>query len=300
MRTLSRNKIIAIAVVSLLAGVAWRISSSSDSKKSVKNGGSRKSGEKRYGQVKRGELVQRVTVSGMVFPLRRTIFVAPYDGYIHKLYVKIGQKIKKNDPVVAITSSLMSPEAVFPIRAPFAGTVVDVEKMEGEYVGKEDTKKTIVRIDDQDKFFVVAKAAELDAARVKIGMEVEIRLNAFKHDLMKGIVRDIDLAAQEADGWKEQQATFGVKVEVIDPPPELRSGQSAIIDIVTAKFENVLYLGHEFINREGSQDFVITKRGRRKDIKIGRQTDLAAEIVSGLSEGEEVEQIDFLKLLEGA
>lgn len=295
MRILSKNKIIALVVVFFAVGVAYSLFSHTPS-------GTKAA---RTGKVKRGDLIQRVTVSGMIYPARRTIFVAPYDGYIRKIYVKIGQKVKMNEPVVSITSSLMSPEQVFPIRAPFAGTVVDIQKREGEFVGKEEQKnKTIVRIDDQDKFFVVAKAAELDASRVKIGMEVEIRINAFKHGMLKGIVREIDLAAQEADGWKEQQATFGIRVEVIDPPPELRSGQSAIVDVVTGKYEDVLYLEHEFINRDGkaqeAQEFVMTKKGKRKNIKTGRQTDVAVEIVEGLSEGDEVEQIDFLKLLEGA
>jgi multidrug efflux pump subunit AcrA (membrane-fusion protein) len=290
MGILGRNKIIAIAVACVLAGVAYSLMGGGNAKPSKKG--------KRYGTVKRGDLIQRVTVSGMVHPLRRTVFVAPYDGYIRKLYVKIGEKVAVGSPVVAITTSLASPEQVFPIRAPFGGTVVDIEKMEGEYVGKDEQKKTIVRIDDQSKFFVVAKAAELDASRIKIGMETEVRINAFKHGALKGIVRDIDLAAQEADGWKEQQATFGVKVEVIDPPKELRSGQSAIIDIVTAKFENVLYLEHEFINREGDKNFVIDRKGKRHDIETGRQSDLAMEIVSGLKEGDEAEQIDFLQLLE--
>jgi multidrug efflux pump subunit AcrA (membrane-fusion protein) len=283
---------LAIAAAGLVAGIGYSMSSSLPGS----TGGGAKG--KRYGKVKRGDLVQRVTVSGMVHPLRRTIFVAPYDGYIHKLYVKVGQKVAKGDPVVAITTSLSSPEQIFPIRAPFGGTVVDVEKMEGEYVGKDEQKKTIVRIDDQDKFFVIAKAAELDASRIKVGMETEIRVNAFKHGPLKGIVRSIDLAAQEADGWKEQQATFGVKVEVIDPPKELRSGQSAIIDIVTAKFENVLYLEHEFVNRDGEKNFVIDRKGKRRDIEVGRQSDLALEVVSGLKEGDEAEQIDFLSFLE--
>lgn len=288
MKILSRNRILAIAVVGLLVGIGY---SQWSPQPTGKKG-------KRYGTVKRGDLVQRVTVSGMVHPLRRTVFVAPYDGYIQRLYVKVGQKVAKGDPVVAITTSLSSPEPIFPIRAPFGGTVVDIEKMEGEYVGKDDPKKTIVRIDDQQKFYVIAKAAELDASRIKIGMEVEIRVNAFKHGPLKGVVRDIDLAAQEADGWKEQQATFGVKVEVTDPPPELRSGQSAIVDIVTAKFEDVLYLEHEFVNTEGDKNFIIGRKGNRKDIEVGRQSDLAIEVVSGLKEGEEAEQIDFLQLLE--
>jgi len=291
MGNLSRNKLIAIVLVSLLAGIAYSFVPSLNTPSGKTKG-------KRYGKVKRGDLVQRVTVSGMVHPLRRTVFVAPYDGYVHKLYVKVGQKVKRGDPVIAITTSLQSPEPIFPIRAPFSGVIVGIEKMEGEYVGKEDAKKTLVRMDDQEKFFVVAKAAELDASRIRLGMEVEIRINAFKHGLLKGIVRNIDLAAQEADGWREQQATFGVKVEVLDPPDELRSGQSAIVDIVTAKFENVLYLEHEFVNREGDKNFVITRRGQRKDIEVGRQSDLALEVVGGLKEGDEAEQIDFLQLLE--
>lgn len=292
--TFGRNNIIAIVLVSLLAGIGYSLLPSMTSDRG--QGGGKKG--QRYGKVKRGDLVQRVTVAGMIHPLRRTVFVAPYDGYINRLYVKIGQKVAKGDPVVAITTSLQSLEQIFPIRAPFGGVVVDIEKMEGEYVGKDDQKKTIVRIDDQAKFFVVAKAAELDASRIKMGMEVEVRVNAFKHGPLKGVVREIDLAAVEADGWKEQQATFGVKVEVLDPPPELRSGQSAIVDIVIAKFKDVLYLEHEFINREAGKDFIITRKGKRKDIVTGRQSDLAMEIVGGLNEGEEAQQIDFLQFLE--
>ncbi|NJL24390.1 MAG: HlyD family efflux transporter periplasmic adaptor subunit [Calothrix sp. SM1_5_4] len=157
----------------------------------------------------------------------------------------------------------------------------------------------IIRVDDTSKFFVLAKAPELDASRIKKGMEVEIRVNAMREGLMKGIVRSIDLAAEEADGWKQQQSTFDVRVEILNPPPELRSGQSAILDIVLNRYENVLYLEHEFINQEGDRRFVITRSGRRKSIGIGRQSDLAVEITEGLREGEEVEQIDFLKLLEG-
>src|SRR5690606_17658707 len=109
---------------------------------------------------------------------------------------------------------------------PFAGVVVDVDKAEGEYVAKEDTKKVIARVDDLAKFFVMAKAAELDAARIKNGMAVEVRINAFKHGSLKGVVREIDLSAADVDGWRQQQVTFGVKVEIIDPPAEVRSGQS--------------------------------------------------------------------------
>lgn len=252
----------------------------------------------RHGRVKRGDLVQRVTVTGLVTPLRRTVFIAPYAGYIRRLYVTVGQKIRAGDPVVSVVSSLTSPEEIYPIRAPFGGIVVDVPKSEGEFVTDKDAKDPMVRVDDLSKFFVVAKSPELEAARIKVGMEVEIRINAITDGTLKGVVRTVDLAAKEGDGWKQQQATFDVRVEVLNPPPDIRSGQSAVIDIVTNKYPDVLYLDHEFINQEGDQNFVITKSGKKIPIQLGRQSDLAAEIKSGLKEGDEVQQIDFLKLLE--
>lgn len=287
MKILSRNKLTALAGVTLAAILVWFF---------VWQKGESSDG-KRLGKIKRGDVIQRVTVSGQIRPLRRTAFVAPYAGYISKIYVKVGETIRANDPIVAVSSSLQSPEPVFPLRAPFAGTVVDVAKMEGEYVNEKDAKDVIVRVDDVSKFFVYARAPELDATRIKKGMEVEVRVSAIDSGLMKGIVREIDLAAQDADGWKTQQSTFSVRVEILDPPEGLHSGQSAILDIVTNKISNVLYIEHEFINQEGDKYFVITKSGRRKPVAIGQQSDLAIEVKGGMMEGEEVQQIDFLKVL---
>ena len=289
MKRFLRSSWLILIVVGLLSGFLWQRYSSSGPA----------GGPKRMGQVKRGDLIQRVTVAGQIEPARRTVFVAPFAGYVHRLYVSVGQKVKKGEPVVSVTSSLQSPEPVYPIRAPFTGTVVDVGKTEGEYVNERDMKAPIVRVDDLDRFYVVAKAPEVDAARIKLDMEVEIRVNALSTEgALKGIVRSVDLAAEEADGWKSQQSTFQVVVEVLKPPASLRSGQSAIIDIVTERISDVLYLEHEFINQDGDQFYVMDKRGKRKNIQVGKQSDLAVEIKSGLREGEEVEQVDFLKLLE--
>ena len=302
MKILSRNSLILAVVLGLLGGLGWKLypkfSTMMESEGGMagpRGGGSSK---QRYGKVKRGDLVQRVTVSGQVVPARRTVFIAPYSGYIQKVYVTIGQKVAKGDPVLSITSSLQSPEAVYPIRAPFSGTVVGLNKMEGEYVTEKDTKDIIARIDDLSTYYVMAKAPETDAARIKKNMQVEIKVNAVQKTSLQGIVRNIELAAEEADGWKAQQSTFKVLVEIIKPPADLRSGQSAIIDVVTEKFADVLYLEHEFINKDGDQYFVIDSKGRRRDIAIGSQSDMAAEIKSGLGVGDKVEQVDFLKLLE--
>lgn len=292
MKILSRNSIFIIAGLGLAAGITWSMWPGKGSTKVDLN-------RKRYGQVKRGDLIQRVTVSGQIQPARRSVFVAPYAGYVYRMYVTIGKKVKRGDPIVSISPSLSGSEQVYPIRAPFDGVVVDVQKQEGEYVSEKDQKDVIVRIDDLSRYFVVAKSPELDAARIRKDMEVEVRVNAIRKTILKGIVRDIDLAAEEADGWRAQQSTFDVRVEVLNPPSDIRSGQTAILDIVTDRYEDVLYLGHEFINQDGDKHFVVTRNGDTKYIEVGRQSDMAVEITKGLKEGDWVEQIDFLKLLEG-
>jgi multidrug efflux pump subunit AcrA (membrane-fusion protein) len=296
MKILSRNSLILAIALGLFGGLSWKLYP--NIVEMFAGGGGGKGSKHRIGKVKRGDLVQRVTVSGEIVPARRTNFVAPYSGYVQKMYVTVGQRVNKGDPVLSITSSLAVPEAVYPIRAPFAGTVVSISKKEGEYVTEKDTKDVIVRIDDLDTYFVMSKAPETDAARIKKNMEVEVKVNAIQKESLKGVVRNIELAAEEAEGWKAQQSTFKVMVEIIKPPADVRSGQSAVIDIVTKKFDDVLYLEHEFINKDGDQHFVIDARGRRRDITIGNQSDLAAEVTSGLKEGDKVEQVDFLKLLE--
>jgi multidrug efflux pump subunit AcrA (membrane-fusion protein) len=286
MKLSGKNKLMLLGLLAALGlggGIYWQRGDSSSNQ--------------RLGKVKRGDVVQRVTVSGQVRPFRHTAFVAPYAGYISKIYVRVGQKVRDNDPVVSIKSSLQSPEPVFPLRAPFAGTVVDVAKMEGEYVNEKDAKDVIVRVDDLSVYYVIARAPELDASRIRKGMEAEIRVSALESGVIKGIVRDIDLSAQDADGWKSQQSTFNVRVEVIDPPEGLHSGQSAILDIVTSKISNVLFVEHEFLNQDGDKHFVIAKNGKKIPVETGRQSDTAMEIKSGLVEGQEIQQIDFLKIL---
>ncbi|MBX3022210.1 MAG: efflux RND transporter periplasmic adaptor subunit [Bdellovibrionales bacterium] len=298
MTFLNKRNIALIVLLSALAGLLWQLSRGSNAGDERGKVRGQKGSTKRYGKVQRGDIIQRVTVSGLVNPLRKTVFVAPYSGYIKKMYVSIGEKIKAGQPVVSVVSNLTSPEQVFPIRAPFAGTVVDVPKSEGEYVTEKDPKDIMVRVDDLSKFFVIGKAPELEASRIRKNMEVEVRISAIGDEAIKGVVRTVDLAAAEADGWKQQQATFDVRVEILDPPVDIRPGQTAVIDITVNKFPDVLYLPHEFINTDAGKYFVITRAGKRKDVEVGRQSELAVEIVKGLSEGEEVEQIDFLKLLE--
>ena len=261
---------------------------------------SRKNTKNLLGTVKKGDLIQRITIAGTVVPYRKTIITAPYKGYVKKIYVKIGDIIKQNDPVVSIVQSLQSPEEVYPIRAPFSGMVVQVEKSDGEFVKEGDPKDFIARIDDTSKLFIQATAPEIDRVKLKIGQEAEIKASAILDRSYSGIVRELSLAAKEPEQWNNKsQIEFSLRIEVTNADITLKPGMSTIIDITANKKENALLLRHEFIDKKDNKYLVTLANGKKQEIKVGIQNDEAFEITEGLKEGDQVKQIDFLSSDQG-
>lgn len=251
-----------------------------------------------YGTVIKQDIMQRVTIAGTVTPLKKTIVTAPYNGYVKKLFVKIGDKVKQGDPIVSVVQSLQASDSSFPLRSPLSGVVVQIEKSEGEYVKEGDPKEFILRIDDTSKLYVVANAPEIDRVKVKAGQDAVIKASAILSRKYKGVIRDLSLAAREKDQWSRSQVVeFPIRIEITDSDETIKSGMSVVIDVITAKKENVLTLRHEFIRRENERHFVVLASGKRKDIQVGIQNEEGFEIVSGLQEGERIKQIDFSEMI---
>jgi multidrug efflux pump subunit AcrA (membrane-fusion protein) len=141
--------------------------------------------------VVRQDVIQRVTISGNIVPFRKTVITGPYKGYIRKMYVKIGDKVKVGDPIASVSTSLTVNDPAFPLRAPFAGVVVAVDKAEGEFVKESDPTDFIARIDDLSKFYIEAVAPEIERVKIKLGQEAIVRASAILDRTYKAVVREI-------------------------------------------------------------------------------------------------------------
>lgn len=248
-------------------------------------------------KVQKGELLQRVTIAGVIEALKTTVVTAPYDGYVQKIFVKIGDKVKEGDPLVSITQSLQATESVYPIRAPFAGTIVQVLKTEGQFVKQGDTKDFLIRLDDISKLYVNASVPEIDIVKIKKGQEAIVKASPILDRSYKGTVKDISLAATLQESYNNRsQAEYLVKLEILDIDEQLKPGMSTVLDIIPAKKSDILTVPHEYIDKQGEKYFVTTKDGTQKEIQVGMQNESIVEIISGLKEGEEITQVDFINL----
>ncbi|HUP56946.1 MAG TPA: efflux RND transporter periplasmic adaptor subunit, partial [Bdellovibrionota bacterium] len=248
------------------------------------------------GVVRRSDLLQRVTVVGTVVPKRRTVITAPYNGYVRKLFVKVGDQVKQGDPVVSISQSLAATDPVYPIRAPFSGTVVQVEKGEGEFVKEGETNDFVLRIDDLSSLFVTADVAEIDRTKVAAGREATMRAASVLSRTYKGLVKDVALAARDNAQKESSQVVFGMRIEILDPDADLRPGISMVVDILAEEKRDVLTLRHEFVLREKGKHFIFLADSSKRPIEVGTQNDEEVEVLSGVAEGARVRQVDYTRI----
>jgi len=237
-----------------------------------------------------------VTIAGTVISRRRTVVAAPYNGYVKEIFVKVGDKVKPGQPLVSVAQSLQSSEPVFPLRAPYEGTVMHVNKHEGEYVKEGDSSDYILRIDDLTQLFVQANAPEIDWARLKGGLDATVKAAALPTHTYRGQITELTLApqpSQSSGGGSGSGGEYPVRIAILNPDPQIGPGMSVVVDISTNKVSNVLTLRHEFVFRGTDGDYAILADGKKAKIEVGLQNDEFVEVKSGLNENAAVLQVDF-------
>ena len=166
-----------------------------------------------------------------------------------KMYVKIGDEVKKNAPIVSLRETLQSFNQVYyPIRVPFSGTVVQVLKEEGEFVTKNNVEDYLVRIDKLDNLYIEFDIPELYRLRIKHGQRAIIKISAILNKQYKGVIENISLAAKHQVTWRENDnIEFESKAKILNIDENIHPGMSAVIDIISVEKNQVLTLPHEFV-----------------------------------------------------
>jgi len=202
--------------------------------------------------------------------------------------------------------NLMIQLAETDVRAPIRGVVTRRYREVGELVMSGTTGfgegTPIMQVADLSQMRVRLNLNELDVAKVRVGMPVEITVDALPERKFRGVVRKIAPAAQSNP--QQQTASLGVvkfavEVYLNQTDDALRPGMTARCRIITAQNANALRLPLEALGREGARDYVLRivpnqtePNGKPKTekvfVKLGLRSASYAEILDGVREGDKV------------
>ncbi len=187
--------------------------------------------------------------------------------------------------VAAITKTGKSSPR-FGIYAPASGVLTELGVREG---GQIMTGSSFMQISDLSQVWVIAEIPERDAARLKLGLAAEVQLQSLPGEVFKGKVDYLYPMLNEAS------RTLQVRIELPNKGNRLRPGMYTNIAF-TGQTHEALSVSSESIIATGKRKIVIVKEGDLKksggyrpvDITTGQERDSSTEILSGLTEGEEV------------
>lgn len=187
------------------------------------------------------------------------------------------------------------------IVSPLDGTVIQRGIRVGETVvpGTMATLDQLALLTIADLSVLIAKADlnQIDIARVKLGQDVTLTLDALPGKTFKAKVSKIAPASVLPKG--KDVEVFPVEATLVAPGGgEIKPGMTADIKIHVETKKDVLKLPIEAVAKEKGQSFVNrivrnpdgkTMKTERVDVKLGARTDREQEILEGVKEGDEVQ-----------
>jgi len=172
------------------------------------------------------------------------------------------------------------------ITAPISGVVTDVQANVGETIS---SGNPVVSLISADQFEIEAHLPESDIAKVRVGAEAQVTLDAYgSDDMFQAKVASVDPAETIVEGV----ATYKTVLHFTEDDERIKSGMTADITIQGERKENVIAVPQRSVITKDGEKYVQVLEGEtvvEKQVKTGlRGTDGNIEVTDGLVEGDNV------------
>jgi HlyD family secretion protein len=207
--------------------------------------------------------------------------------------------IRVSDAQIAVIAAQLEQTVV---RAPFAGTIAEINGEVGEVVTPSPVGvPTLPAVDliDNSCLYVSAPIDEVDAPRIRAGMPAIVTLDAFPGETFAGTVRRV---APYVLDLEKQARTVDIEAELDQPSTDLLPGYSADVEITLAQHEDVLHIPTQAV-MDGGRVLILTTSGLLEErvVETGLGNWEVTEIVSGLGERDRVVlSVDRAGVVDGA
>jgi len=180
--------------------------------------------------------------------------------------------------------------------APFDGTIVSIHYNRGDQV---QAYQKVMVISDLTKLTVAADISSSDVAKIAVGMDAIVDINA--HGQFKGKVVRLPVEKQNSsynpwDPWGNNRKTETIDdyvvIEIENFPEGAARGTPLSAQIITERRDNVVVIPPSALRTLSGRYYVqvVDQDGTKRevDVEVGQQTPTQVEIVKGLEPGQKV------------
>jgi HlyD family secretion protein len=176
------------------------------------------------------------------------------------------------------------------LRAPFDGLVAEINMTPGE---TPPTREQPIVLLDNSAFHITVSVDELDVSQLEKGQEVEISVEALPEADVRGVVESISPVAGLATGV----VAYDVVINLEPTEAPLRADMTANATVIVEELTDVLQIPAWAvrIDRETGETYVHRRTGdeyERVDVELGVRYEGAAQVISGLSAGDEIVRLE--------
>jgi len=235
-----------------------------------------------------GAIQDHFALSGDVVAASTVDAFSDAAGRVSGLFIQVGSRVARNQIIAEVDPSRPGMEFVpSPVRSPVAGTVVSLPAQLGMTINQ---AVPMARIAAGDGLEIRLHVAERFIYRVALNQPVEILLNAWPGEILRGRISELSPTLDPLS------RTMEVRVRVYNPGTRLMAGMFAQVRIITAQRENAVQIpSAAMMTRFGEQFiFVVDSSNpeapvaRRRDVIPGIVIDGVMEVHQGIAANEEV------------
>jgi len=169
------------------------------------------------------------------------------------------------------------------IKAPFDGIVTHIDADLGSTMT---AGRVLLGIADPSELRVKVNIDETDIAKIQVGQDVTIRLDAYPDANIAAQVTEVAAMATSVQGVVNYVVTITLKPGNVP----VKIGMTADTNIVVAKKDNILLVPNEAVRAASKKRYVTIPKDQNQtqeiEIQLGMSNDVDTEVISGLTEGQ--------------
>jgi multidrug efflux pump subunit AcrA (membrane-fusion protein) len=238
----------------------------------------------------RGQIRDYLLLSGDIVAGSTVDAYSDVAGKVTKLYVSVGDRVQKDDPIAEIDPSRPGMTFIPGVaKAPIAGTIVALPAQLGMTISQ---AVPVARLSRTDALELRTYVAERFVSKVRVGLRAEVGLDAYPGRTFTATVTELSPVLDPAS------RTMEVRLSLVRPDPSIKAGMFAKLKVITQDKPDIVKIPANAVVRRFGENYVFALEpdpenpertlARRRLVVPGILIDDKLEIREGLKAGEEI------------